>query len=138
VSDEASQEDAALLRAAFRACPAVVLLTTQNGIILDATRAAAAFLNVEIAFLQHKPLLHFVARRDTRRFRAFVNEGAHGAVTVELRPRHGSPRPVRITIQPAAGRLIWFAEPQPVPREVPLDESPESPGDAEPDETVST
>jgi PAS domain-containing protein len=143
VSDEASHEDAALLRAAFRACPAVVILTSQNGIIVDATYAAAAFLNVEIAFLQRKPLLHFVARRDTKRFRAFVNEGARDAISVELRPRHASPRPVRITIQPAAGRLIWFAEPllasRGAPDEAAAEEAPESGTDAaEPDERMST
>jgi PAS domain-containing protein len=115
LSDDASSQDAALLRAAFRACPAVVFLTTPAGIIVDASDAAATFLHVDVAFLRRKPLLHFVARRDTKRFRAFVNEGAQDAIFVALRPRHASPRPVRITIQPAAGRLIWFAEPAAAP-----------------------
>jgi PAS domain-containing protein len=112
VSDEAAAE-IRLLRAAFRACPTVIFLTTGRGIIVDATDAAARFLNVPVDVLRDKPLLHFVARGDTRRFRSFVNEGAREPISIKLRARHGPMHTVRLEVRSETGRLIWLAHPEP-------------------------
>jgi PAS domain-containing protein len=100
------------LRSAFRASPTLVFLTTQRGVVLDATSAAAASLNVHLGALLGKPLLHFVARGDTGRFRSFVADGALDSITVKLRPRGGHPVATSLTVRPAPQRLIWVARPQ--------------------------
>lgn len=107
-------DEVRLLRAAFRACPSIVFVTTERGIVLDATGAAVDFLNVARDTLHGKPLLHFVARGDTKRFRSFVNEGARETITIKLRARHGPVREVRVVVQPESGRLIWLVHAGPV------------------------
>jgi PAS domain-containing protein len=98
-----------VLRQAFRARPSVIFVTTHSGVILEATSAAAAFLNMPLDRLLGKPLLHFIARRDTRRFRGFVKNGAGESIGVDLRPRGGRPHAMVMTVQPAPQRLIWTA-----------------------------
>jgi PAS domain-containing protein len=112
LSEEAAAE-IRLLRAAFRACPTVIFLTTGRGIIVDATDAAAQFLNVPVGLLLDKPLLHFVARGDTKRFRSFVNEGAREPISLRMRARHGPIHSVRLEVRSEMGRLIWLAHPEP-------------------------
>jgi PAS domain-containing protein len=114
LSDEAAIE-LQLLRAAFRACPSIMFLTTGRGVIVDATDAAAEFLNVPAGVLRDKPLLHFVARGDTRRFRSFVNAGAREPIAIKLRARGGPMHSVRLVVRSEAGRLIWLVHPEPVP-----------------------
>lgn len=103
-------EEAKALQGAFRACPAV-FLTTTRAIIIDATAEAGEFLNVHVGFLVNKPLLHFVARGDTRRFRTFVNLGVWEPIRVQLRPRHGRPRAVTLAIHQAEASLLWLVIP---------------------------
>jgi PAS domain-containing protein len=102
--------EAESLRSAFRSSPNLVFLTTPRGVVIDATSAAAAFLNVALRVLVGKPLLHFVARADVKRFRAFVNEGPHDDIAVRLRPRHGHPVATSLRVRTAPERLVWTAE----------------------------
>ncbi len=116
--------DDGTFRVAFRACAAVIFVTSSKGIVLDATEAAASFLNVHLGFLCGKPLLHFVARGDTHRFRAFVeDDGAAPTVSFRLRPRHGAPSEVSMQISRRAGLWFWVVE-----RREPAGHTP-SPGD---------
>lgn len=112
MTEQPAADDAAVfLRVAFQVCPTVGFITTTGGVIVHATNAAATFLNVAIEALKGRPLLHFVARGDTRRFRAFVNGGARGVMSVRLRPRHGTPLAVSMAIHHVPGRMIWFVDP---------------------------
>ena len=108
--DVKTTPDPALYRAIFRASPALLFLTDMRAVIVDATAEAAAFLNVSIEFLEHKPLLHFVARGDTKRFRSFVRQAVWEPIDVKLRPRHQAPRETTLAILPAAGQLVWRVE----------------------------
>lgn len=101
-------------RAAFLAHPAIGLVTDERAVITDANRSAVAFFNVASAALVGKPLLFFVARRDTRAFREHVRtlwQHRSGSLLVQLRPRGGSPRKMRLTFEPAQGSLLWLAVP---------------------------
>jgi hypothetical protein len=84
-------------------------------VIADANRSAVAFFNVLRTSLVGKPLLFFVARRDTRAFRErarTLRERPSGSLVVQLRPRGGAPRPMRLTFEPAQGTLLWLAVPE--------------------------
>jgi PAS domain-containing protein len=102
-------------RVAFLAHPAVGLVTDGRAVIADANRSAVAFFNVQRRALVGKPLLFFVARRDTRAFREHVRslpQRLSGSLVVQLRPRGGTPRPMRLTFEPAQGSLLWLAVPE--------------------------
>jgi PAS domain-containing protein len=104
----------AVYRAAFQAHPAIALITDERAVVSDANRTAVAFFNVARAAIVGKPLLFFVARRDTRFFREHVRnmspEGGE-SIVVQLRPRGGTPRAMRLTIERAHGSLLWLAVP---------------------------
>jgi PAS domain-containing protein len=105
---------AILYKQAFQALPVVSFLTDHRAVILDASEAAATFLNLERTALRSKRLLHFVARADTRAFR--VKAGALLGDPVEpfsvaLRPRHGKPCPMTLTAARVSESLafVWIA-----------------------------
>jgi PAS domain-containing protein len=118
----AAPSDPDLYRDSFYAVPLVSFLTDGRAIIVDASRTAAAFLNVATSALLMKPLLHFIARGDTRAFRTLIREigtDQIGPFVARLRPRHGTPRAMTMTARSVGGRsnLIWIALPaQPGPR----------------------
>jgi PAS domain S-box-containing protein len=109
--DGRAHPPSATYRAAFQAYPAICLVTDQRGVVVDANRTAIEFFNVERRLLVGKPLLFFVARRDTRSFREHVrNLDRHDeleTVVVQLRPRGGSPRPMQLTVQRAQAHFFW-------------------------------
>jgi PAS domain-containing protein len=108
--------DRPALRTPFDDMPMVCLLTDGRGVILDANRAAASFLKIERALLRRRALLHFVARADTRMFRACVREMGDGAlepIVARLRPRGGVPCRMLLVIERVPGRsdVLWTATP---------------------------
>ena len=114
-ADGVSRAD--LYRDSFHAIPLVTFLTDQRAVILDASRTAVTFLNVTPAAIFMKPLLHFVARRETRAFRELVRDMAFdqvGPVVAKLRPRHGVPCAMSMTAMRvgARGAFIWVAIPE--------------------------
>jgi len=104
-----------LYRQAFQEIAAIVFLTDARAIIVDASGAAASFLNVNLDFLQGKPLLHFVARRDTRGFRERIDglPSAMSPFVAALRPRGGKPCAMTMTVARLRGRslFVWMALP---------------------------
>jgi hypothetical protein len=98
-------------QAAPTASQAVLFRTTAEGIILEATAPAASLLSVSVAFLRGRPLLHFIARGDTRRFRSLIREGIPVAsVFVTLRARRGGPHAVPMRIERAADHVLWILD----------------------------
>ncbi|HXX68066.1 MAG TPA: PAS domain-containing protein [Polyangiaceae bacterium] len=100
----------------FDDVPLVCIVTDPRGRILDANRVAQLFLNVERGLLRRKPLLHFVARRDARRFRMRLQDLRQGPLepmVVHLRSRKGAACPMVLLIEQVAGRtdLLWTAAP---------------------------
>jgi PAS domain S-box-containing protein len=94
---------------AFQTCPLIGLVTDWRAVIRDANRAALTFFGVDHAVLVGKPLLHFVARGDTRSFRERARDLSQAeSLVVALRPRGGQPRRMRLTIQRASARLVWW------------------------------
>jgi PAS domain S-box-containing protein len=77
----------------FDNAPDAYLVTSPHGIIREANAAAGTLLGVPARFLGERSLLHFVARRDTRDFRAALKQlGAQPdsvALRVRMRPRGG-------------------------------------------------
>jgi PAS domain-containing protein len=70
------------------------VITDCGGTIEDANAAATELLGMPAAFLASKPLLHFVARGDTRTFRAALKDLSARPVAdlhVRIRPRHRHP-----------------------------------------------
>jgi PAS domain-containing protein len=105
----------AVYRAAFQAHPAIAVVTDERAVVTDANRTAVAFFNVVRGAIVGKPLIFFVARRDTRFFREHVRNMAReaaGSLVVQLRPRGGTPRTMRLTIERANGALLWLAIPE--------------------------
>jgi PAS domain-containing protein len=110
-----SDPNAAMVyKRAFHALPMVSFLTDRRAIILDATEAAARFLNLERDVLRTKRLLHFVARRDTRAFRLLADSLRADRVepfSVALRPRHGRPCAMTLTATRVSESFVfvWIA-----------------------------
>jgi PAS domain-containing protein len=97
----------------FRNGPIIGLVTdADSAVIRDVNRAAWTFFRVDRAALVGKPLLHFVARGDTRMFRQQTRDLTKVAsLVVALRPRGGRPCVMRLTVEPTSGRLLWWAVP---------------------------
>ncbi len=111
--DLSSNSRRACFGKACRASPAFSIVTDERAIILDGTPRAASFFNVRREALKNRPLLHFVARRDTRAFRSFIRQltDRGGPIVVELRPRHGKPCPMILTSERVRGArpyiFVW-------------------------------
>jgi PAS domain S-box-containing protein len=82
----------------FDAAPDPYFVTDSNGVIREANFAAGALLHVEPQFLVGKPLIHFVARGDTRAFRDAISTMSASPekakiehLEVRLRPRDKAP-----------------------------------------------
>jgi signal transduction histidine kinase len=78
----------------FAGAPDAYVVTDLRGTTHDANLAAGSLFSVEPGFLAGRPLITFVARQDTRRFRAFLQELAEAngvagprTLTLRLRPR---------------------------------------------------
>jgi PAS domain-containing protein len=101
---------------AFRAVPIVSFLTDDRAVILDANFAASNFLNVAAGALVRRPLLHFVARKDTQSFRTQTQRMSGdtlGPLVIRLRPRHGKPCAMRLHAARihSRDRFVWIALP---------------------------
>jgi hypothetical protein len=106
----------------FHAAPVVSFLTDPSSVIVDASDAAASFLNVGRHALRAKPLLHFVARGDTRIFREHVTRplgDGIGPFVAALRPRQEKPCVMTLTARRVSRHplFVWIA--LPAPREPP-------------------
>src|SRR5262249_14612771 len=97
------------------ACPVIGLVTDRRVVIEDANRAATEFLCVDHARLVGKPLLHFVARRDTRPFRTWSRQipVSSPSFVGRLRPRGGHPGAMRLDSERAGGQIVWWIVPNP-------------------------
>jgi PAS domain S-box-containing protein len=80
----------------FEHAPDAYVVTTLGGTVHEANVAARVLFGVESGFLTGRPLISFVARQDTRAFRAFLHESqaadirrpaAARALTLRVRPR---------------------------------------------------
>jgi signal transduction histidine kinase len=78
----------------FAHAPDAYVITDLRGITHDANVAAGLLFSVEPNFLAGRPLITFVARQDTRRFRTFLQElgtsrglAAARTLTLRMRPR---------------------------------------------------
>jgi len=89
------EAELARYRAVFEAAHVGLAETDAHGIVRLANHRLATLLGVLPAFVIGKPLLHFVARGDTRAFRGVVHSLAEGGkldVVLRLRPRdRGAP-----------------------------------------------
>ena len=105
----------------FNSSPMPKLLSDAYGVIVEANAAAATLLNMPARFLEKKPLLHFVARQDTRRFRKFVaglgDREGEATCEVRIRPRHKPVVLVELTTSwlrsTSAPMLRWAVESRP-------------------------
>lgn len=105
-------------RALFQSVPIPCIHSDTRGVILEVNVAAARLLNMPASRLVGKPLLHFVARGETRPFREMVRglgrAPERALLTVHLRPRGG--RPVSRAVQVmrlGRGSFGWFFEEPP-------------------------
>jgi PAS domain S-box-containing protein len=84
------------------------ILTNIRAVVREANSATGALLNMPARFMVGKPLLHFVARQDTREFRARLLElEAHPGndnFDLHLRPRHGRVVRAEVAASPVRAR----------------------------------
>jgi PAS domain S-box-containing protein len=103
----------------FHNAPEAYLVTDLYGVVHEANLAAALLLNMPAKYLAAKPLINFVARQDTRKFRAGVEElrvrPQRRAFELRIRPRHKpvvlaslSATPVRANAQEPPVALRWI------------------------------
>ncbi len=118
MKDESTREDnhAICAESTFDAHSHIGLVTTSRGVIQDVNLAAQAFFRVGRRILVGKPLLHFVARGDTRAFRDRVRELERSRVApepfeVQLRPRGARPCRMTLTIERIPAGFVWWAQP---------------------------
>ena len=80
----------------FEQAPDAYVVTTLGGTVNEANVAARVLFGVEQGFLPGRPLISFVARQDTRAFRAFLHEwqaadarrtAGPASLTLRVRPR---------------------------------------------------
>lgn len=97
----------------FANAPEAYVMTDARGVICDANPAAATLLEMEPSVLTGKLLISFVARGDTRAFRAALHRLKEAApprtLSLHLRPRGKRPFPVSLsigTIHDAHGQTI--------------------------------
>ncbi|HXG64405.1 MAG TPA: ATP-binding protein [Blastocatellia bacterium] len=94
----------------FEFAPDAYLVTSKEGKITEANRAAAQLLGVEQRFLDGKTLPNFIAEDDRKNFRFLLNElkrpGADAARYYELvvTPRHREPFEAGLTFTPVHNR----------------------------------
>jgi PAS domain S-box-containing protein len=83
------------------------VLTSLRAVVREANAASGALLNMPARFLIGKPLIHFVARQDTRLFRDKIRElearPSNDNFELRLRPRHGSVLKANVTATPVRG-----------------------------------
>jgi PAS domain-containing protein len=101
----------------FEAALTALIVTDQWGHIHEANPAAAALLNMPLAWLMRKPLVVFVAQDERYAFRVFVHALGQGTYLPEwaghVQPRRGSPVAVALVacrVLPARAisqRLLW-------------------------------
>jgi PAS domain-containing protein len=102
-------------RKLFQILPKPCLCSDRRGIVRDVNESALHFFNVTMWRLVGKPLIHFVARGDTRSFRELVRgiEAMPNAfqLAVRFRPRGGRPAPrlVRV-LRLGSGSFGWLLE----------------------------
>jgi PAS domain-containing protein len=101
----------------FDAIPVACLLTDAAGIILEANRAAALFLNVSGRHLRDRPLLVFCDEREafavlTERLAASAESNR---AVLAMRPRERKPKSTEAIVSPLSkDRLdlwVWFLTP---------------------------
>jgi two-component system, LuxR family, sensor kinase FixL len=89
-------------RALFEFAPDAYLVTTPEGKILEANRAAAELLHVQPQFLVGKPLAVFVPEEERREFRERLNRLSAGEPRQDweghLAPRHGTTFQAALTV----------------------------------------
>jgi PAS domain S-box-containing protein len=111
----------------FESATEASMLTSLRAVVREANTASGALLNMPARFLVGKPLLHFVARQDTREFRARVREleehPSNDDFELRIRPRHGSVMWTRVAAAPVRGPggsvmgLRWLIRAKPVETE---------------------
>jgi len=115
------ESELARYRALFDGVSDPLAETDTRGVIQAANPLFARLLGVHPLFLAGKPLLHFVARGDTRAFRDFVKSIGNGAseerLVVRFRPRHGSPPfaaqvDARVLAFDGVRHILWHVRPR--------------------------
>jgi PAS domain S-box-containing protein len=112
------EAELARYRAVFEAAHVGLAETDAHGLVRLANSRLATLLGVLPAFVIGKPLLHFVARGDTRVFRGVVRSLAEGGeldVVLRLRPRdRGTPFYAAVRARAARGGpamyLVWSVQ----------------------------
>ncbi len=94
-------------RELFDLAPDAYLVTDDDGVILAANRAASVLLKVRQQFLVGKVLANFVFELDRRGFRTMLSELGRDAASTpwqtRLKPRHGEPVEVEVSVSPGTG-----------------------------------
>jgi len=91
----------AIYRQLFDRALVAYVRTDRKGVVLDANLAAARLLNMPPASFPGRQLLHFVARGDTRIFRALVrrlDDITEHSTIVQFRPRGSATLPIIISL----------------------------------------
>lgn len=97
------EREMAKYRDLYDSAPEAFVTTDARGIIVDANPATARVFGLPPEMLPGKLLIGFIARRDTVPFRnhlrQIVESTGHGAFSVQIRPRGGSPRVAHLTVR---------------------------------------
>jgi PAS domain S-box-containing protein len=101
-SAEIAERERQKYRELFEFAPSGYLVTTANGLILEANRAASILLNMEPRFLARKPLINFIPLENRVAFRAELTQLQRSPYIPDweltIQPRHGQPFTASATV----------------------------------------